>query len=143
MAKIPDSETSPAPTDSNVTTRVSPKALVQEYLEEQLPIYRELRELQRQASTNQIFYSRAPPSSIPFQTNKIGQGRQSPAGDTYFQNQRQRADQANAQTKTGFFKLMRNIVTSHSFPPRLLSSQTPCGAPARYGLSRSQGVSRA
>ncbi|KAK4155265.1 hypothetical protein C8A00DRAFT_13671 [Chaetomidium leptoderma] len=42
-------------------------------------------------------------------TLKNGQGWQSEAGDTYFQNQRQRADNANAKTKTGFFKLMRTI----------------------------------
>jgi hypothetical protein len=48
-------------------------------------------------------------SSIPFPTNPNGQGWENEAGDAYFQNQRKRADNADARAKVGFFKLMRTI----------------------------------
>ncbi|KAK3900374.1 hypothetical protein C8A05DRAFT_36003 [Staphylotrichum tortipilum] len=72
------------PPDANAAPRVRPKSLVQEYLLEQLPVYRELRELREQ-------------------------GWQNKTGDIYFENRRQRADNANAIVKIGFFKLMRRI----------------------------------
>lgn len=63
----------------------------------------------RQALPNQLFYALGAPSSIPSSTNTYVQGWQSEEEDTYFQNQRQRADNANAKTKIGFFRLMRTI----------------------------------
>ncbi|KAK4039554.1 hypothetical protein C8A01DRAFT_16463 [Parachaetomium inaequale] len=85
MGEISECKASPGPANnSNATPRVQPKTLLQEYLLEHLPIYRKLRELQRL-------------------------GWQSEAGDTHFQNQRQRADHADAKAKTGFFRLMRTI----------------------------------
>ncbi len=69
MAEISESKTSPGPANANITPRVQPKALVQEYLLEHLPIYRELCELQRQASTNQLLYAPGSPFRTPSPTN--------------------------------------------------------------------------
>jgi hypothetical protein len=52
MAGISESKASRGPPDPNVTPR--PQALVQDYLLEHLPIYRELRELQKQASIKRL-----------------------------------------------------------------------------------------
>ena len=51
MAAISDVKPSPEPADADATSKMRSKTLVQEYLLEHLPIYRELRELRIQAST--------------------------------------------------------------------------------------------
>ncbi|KAJ4290017.1 hypothetical protein N0V88_006818 [Collariella sp. IMI 366227] len=83
MAEISEGNAFPGPNDIE-TPGVKPNALVREYLLERLPIYRDLHNLQKQ-------------------------GWESEAGDTYFQNQRQRADHPNFRTEAGFFMLMHNI----------------------------------
>ncbi|KAH6838583.1 hypothetical protein B0I37DRAFT_449642 [Chaetomium sp. MPI-CAGE-AT-0009] len=70
--------------DVGTTPKATPKTIIQEYLLERLPVYREPRDLQKQ-------------------------GWESEAGDTHFQQQRQRADYADAKRRLGFFKLMRSI----------------------------------
>ncbi|KAK4128084.1 hypothetical protein N657DRAFT_2583 [Parathielavia appendiculata] len=84
MDGVPEFETSPEAADANTQPRVKPKALIEEYLVQHLEIYRELRELQQK-------------------------GWQSEDADAYFQNQRQRADNADAEAKAKFFKLMHKI----------------------------------
>ncbi|KAK3295260.1 uncharacterized protein B0H64DRAFT_321444 [Chaetomium fimeti] len=79
-----------------LTPKTTPKTIIQEYLLERLPVYRELRELQRQASR-------------PFPCLWFYTGWESKDGDTHFQQQRQRADYADAKTKLSFFNLMRDI----------------------------------
>jgi hypothetical protein len=56
MAKVSESTTFSLPGDSSVAPKAQAKGLVHDYLLEHLPIYRYLRELQRQASTNQLFH---------------------------------------------------------------------------------------
>ncbi len=51
MAEISHVKPSPKPANADDTPKLRPNTLIQEYLLERLPIYRELRELQRQAST--------------------------------------------------------------------------------------------
>ncbi len=53
MAEIPESKTSPGPTEGNAAPAVRATALVREYLLERLPIYRELQDLRNQVSTGQ------------------------------------------------------------------------------------------
>ncbi|KAK4234378.1 hypothetical protein C8A03DRAFT_47266 [Achaetomium macrosporum] len=84
MAEISEYKASSGPSDANATPNMQPKDPVKEYLLEHLPIYRELCELRRQ-------------------------GWQTEAGDTHFQKQHQRADNADAKGKKVFFSIMRDI----------------------------------
>ncbi|KAK3301883.1 uncharacterized protein B0T15DRAFT_442103 [Chaetomium strumarium] len=84
MAEISESKPTSRSGDANATQRLQPNTLVNGYLLEHLPIYRELCELRRQ-------------------------GWQNEAGDTHFQQQRQRADNADDKGKVVFFKMMRAI----------------------------------
>ncbi|KAH6634736.1 hypothetical protein B0J18DRAFT_417023 [Chaetomium sp. MPI-SDFR-AT-0129] len=84
MAEVSGNQISPVSPDANEAQRVRAKSLVQEYLLEHLPVYRELREFREQ-------------------------GWQSKEGDDFFKKQRQRADKASAKDKTVFYKLMRLI----------------------------------
>ncbi|KAK1829595.1 hypothetical protein QBC39DRAFT_127087 [Podospora conica] len=71
---------SPTETPNKVLAR----RLVREYFSEHLPIYQELTLLK-------------------------AQGWAEPAGDTWFQGQRSRADNADQKVRAGFFMLMRDI----------------------------------
>ncbi|KAK3994459.1 S-adenosyl-L-methionine-dependent methyltransferase-like protein [Cladorrhinum sp. PSN332] len=73
----------PVVMDVESTPGAKANALVREYLHEHLPIYRELREIKKEVSTEE--------------------------GEAYFQRQRNRADNANEKTKKAFFVIMRNI----------------------------------
>ncbi|KAH6635832.1 hypothetical protein F5144DRAFT_591164 [Chaetomium tenue] len=84
MADTSAPETPVTAPDENTKRRVTTKTIIHEYLLERLPVYGELRELQRQ-------------------------GWESETGDSHFQQQRQRADHADARTKIAFFNLMRDI----------------------------------
>lgn len=101
---LSEADVSPeTPTDTPI--KVWARTVVREYLLEHLPIYQELTSLKGQVSW------RPPP---PHQFLKADvhlqpQGWEDPAGDTWFQNQRSRADNADHKIKTGFFKLMRGI----------------------------------
>jgi hypothetical protein len=65
MAKLSKREGSPGQTDGDATSGVQPKtqALVDIYLLEHLPIYRELHELRGLASTNQLIHIPGFPSA--------------------------------------------------------------------------------
>ncbi|KAK4101566.1 hypothetical protein N658DRAFT_48164 [Parathielavia hyrcaniae] len=81
MADTSESNISLEPADASTQPRAKPKALIGQYLLEHLPTYRELRELQTKSEE----------------------------ADTFFENQRQRADYADIKAKTGLFKLMHKI----------------------------------
>lgn len=92
------------PTDVEIPIKVWARTVVREYLLEHLPIYQELTSLKGQVSWSSPLF----PPSLKANVHQP-QGWEDPAGDTWFQNQRSRADNADHKIKTGFFKLMRGI----------------------------------
>ncbi len=102
MAEITENKSAPGLPDENAAAPSRPNALVREYLLERLSIYRELRELRTKVRTRQRV-------SLIIWVDNAWQGWQNEEADTHFRNQRQRADNANAQSKASFFTLMRGV----------------------------------
>ncbi|KAK5684815.1 hypothetical protein LTS10_002890 [Elasticomyces elasticus] len=84
----------------------SPNSVINAYLIERVPEYRTLVELRRKASP--FCYHQ----TADLVANKIGtQGWNNPAGDEFFRQQREKADNSrdNLQTAKVFYSMMRNI----------------------------------
>jgi 23S rRNA U2552 (ribose-2'-O)-methylase RlmE/FtsJ len=82
---------------------------VVEYLLKEAPEFRRLSELREKVSGPKDLSSRIQSSRL--QANNLKQGWRNPAGDKFFEKQRNTADNADKKTARIFFNMMRDMAT--------------------------------